>query len=609
MKSNIFRLMETEIWDGISERLQFFLIRLSLIGHLSVDLIALLAGKDKDLIHELERENAYVRRDSYINAYLIHPLFLEFLTTKQELLPEEQKRETYTIAGQWCKTNGFKIDALSYYEKVEDYNSIVDVFIGSQSQIPYDIACFTAGILERAQPEVFDNVLFLASIHIRTIMSQGLWKDAIKLVKYYEARYIDLPADDTYRKLTLSSIYYYWGFIRAAMCLTDDTYDFDLCYEKVDKCFSEPFDPGILINQNPGGPWVCTVGTSRKGAPEEYLGALKRSTAYLTHCYIGFESGNNELACAELMFYKGDTNATETYITRALDIARKTRQFGIIHRALFYMLRIAIFKGNYPVVEQALKELKVNLDKPGYSNRFVDYDITMCWYYCTIGLPEKTPDWLKENYTPYAFAGFTENYANMAKACYCYVTRNFPPLLAYFQELKQRESFLFGRAELLAIEACIHYKMKDKEKACAVLKEAYEISSPNDLVMPFIEMGKDMRTLTAFALKKTGLKEPSGIPRPWLESINRKSASYSKRLAHIIARYKQTSGMMNGLAISPRESDILSDLAHGLSRAEIAASRSLSPNTVKMVINNLYTKMGAENLADLIRIATVRKMI
>ena len=605
MKSNIFRLMETEIWDGISERLQSFLIRLSLIGHLSVDLITLLAGKDKDLIDELERENAYVSRDSYINAYIIHPLFLEFLTGKQELLSEEQKQETYIIAGQWCNTHGFKIDALSYFEKVGDYKSIANVFIGSQSQIPYDIACFTAAIFERAPLEAFDTVLFLAAIHVRTIMSQGLWKDAIKLAEYYEAKYIDLPADDPFRKLSLGSIYYWWGATRAAMCLTDDVYDFDQCYEKLDKCFSKPFDPGVLINQNPGGPWICSVGSSREGAPEDYLAASERSTAHLTHCFIGFESGKDELAYAELMFYKCDTNAAEAYIARSLDIARKMKQFGIIHRALFYMLRIAILKGNYAIVEHTLKEMKVNLDKPEYLNRFVDYDIVMCWFNSSIGMPEKTPDWLKENFTPYAFAGFTENFANMAKACYYYMTRNYLPLLAYFQEVRQRESYLFGRVEMLAIEACIHYKMKNREKACTVLTEAYETAAPNDIVLPFIEMGKDMRTLTAFALKEKDCK----IPKPWLESISRKSASYAKRLAHVTAKYKQANGVTDSLVISPRESEILRDLSHGLSRAEIAESRNLSINTVKMVVNNIYTKLGAENLADAIRIATERKMI
>jgi len=65
----------------------------------------------------------------------------------------------------------------------------------------------------------------------------------------------------------------------------------------------------------------------------------------------------------------------------------------------------------------------------------------------------------------------------------------------------------------------------------------------------------------------------------------------------------------NGITLSPRETDILHDLSHGLTRVEIAAGRDLSVNTVKMVINNIYSKLGAENLADLIRIAVKQKMI
>jgi LuxR family maltose regulon positive regulatory protein len=171
--------------------------------------------------------------------------------------------------------------------------------------------------------------------------------------------------------------------------------------------------------------------------------------------------------------------------------------------------------------------------------------------------------------------------------------------------MKQRESCLLGRIELLAIEACVHYKMKDREKAFTVLSDAYETASPNELTMPFIELGKDMRTLTASAIRGS----ESRIPKPWLETINRKAASYAKRQSHAILEYRQANRLTDSIVFSPREKEILGDLSHGLSRAEIAASRGLSVNTVKMVINMVYSKTGAENLADLIRIAVEQKLI
>jgi LuxR family maltose regulon positive regulatory protein len=235
----------------------------------------------------------------------------------------------------------------------------------------------------------------------------------------------------------------------------------------------------------------------------------------------------------------------------------------------------------------------------------MDYDISLSWFFCFLDMPEKTSEWLQEDFSWYSHAGYIENFWNFIKARFFYATRNFAPLLAHIEEMKARESFLYERIELLVMEACIHYKMKDKEKSFAALRAAYTDALSNNIVMPFIEMGKDMRTLSSALLKESD----KVIPKAWLEDINRKSASYAKRRASMVSEYMQTNRVTDNPAITPREADILNDLSHGLSRAEIASSRGLSINTVKMVINSLYFKCGAQNLADLIRIATERKMI
>ncbi|MCL2243287.1 MAG: LuxR C-terminal-related transcriptional regulator [Treponema sp.] len=604
MKSNIFRYMEIEIWNIISERLKNFLVRLSLIDHLSVELIALLAGDDTELMADLEKQNAYVRRDSYINAYLIHPLFLEFLTTKQDLLSQEEKITTYSIAGEWCKRNSFKIDALSYYEKIGDYRSIVWMFIGSASQIPYDIACYTAAILERTPIEVFDKVEYLASTHMRSIMCQGKWEEAEKLAEFYESRYIKLPEDDLFRRQSLSSIYYCWGITRSSLGLINDVYDFDLYFEKVSKCYKEPVNSGKLISFATG-PWVCSVGSSRKGAMQEFLSANSRTRMHLSKCFLNYNGETDDLASGELKFYQGDIQGSEALINRTLNYARDKKRSSTANRVLFYTLRIAIAQGNFLKAQKTLKEQNALLDDEDYYYRFVEYDITACWFFSTMGLLENVPEWLKENFSLYAHTSFIENYGNQMKARYCYASRNYPPLLSYIQDMKERESYLFGRIEMLAIEACIYYKMKDREKAYKTLEEAYNAASPNEILMPFIEMGKDMRTLTAYALKETD----GSIPKSWLEGVNLKSASYAKRLAHVATEYKRANNISDDIAISQRESEILTDLSHGLSRTEIADSRQLSINTVKMVINNLYMKLGAENLAEAIRIAAERKIV
>ncbi|MCL2764222.1 MAG: LuxR C-terminal-related transcriptional regulator [Treponema sp.] len=605
MKTNLFQLMETQDWNEISKKLQFFLIRLSLIDHLAVELIALLAMGDEELITELEKQNAFIRKDSYINAYLIHPLYLEFLAAKQESLSEGQKRETYSIAGVWCKRNGFYLDALAYFEKNKDYDSIASVFPDLPVQIPPDIAKYTAAILERAPAEAFETAGYLAVIHLRSYVSLGQLSKAIELAEYYEKKYLELsilsaePARNP-----LAGIYYSWARVRFAMCLTDDCYDFDKYFEKLSKCFPEPVAPGNFISPCPGA-WICLVGSSREGAPEEFIAALKRTVACLSQCFKNFDTGHADLAQGELKFYQGDISSAEKLFASALKRTPEKEQTEFVHRALFYTLRIAVWQGNYPKAEQVLKKMKTLRDENDYSNRFTNYDISLSWYFYILGMPENIHDWLQDDFSPYHHAAFNENFANQIKARFCYISRNYTPLLSYIQEMKQRESFLFQRIEMMAIEACVHYRMKNKERAFAALLEAYKIAVPNNLLMPFIELGKNMRTLTAVALKESW----SGIPVSWLENINQKAASYAKRQAHIIMEYKQAAGMNGIFNLSPRESEILRDLSNGLSRTEIAASHNLSINTVKTIINMILIKTGAKNLANLIRIAMERKMI
>jgi LuxR family maltose regulon positive regulatory protein len=605
MKQNIFRLLEMEIWAALSEPLQIFLVRLSLIDHLSVDLFTQLAGKEEKIVEELEKQSAYVRRDSYINAYLIHPLFLEFLRTKQTLLTEEQKKETYAVSGDWCARNGFRIDAISYYEKAGNYQSIVSILDGLSAQMPRNIAQFAAPILDRAPEDTFDNVEFLAEMHLRTYFCQGLWQKSLELMKYYEAKFLKLPENDIVRNRTLAQLYVCWSYIRSLMSTTDDVYDYDIYIEKANKCLSSLDEPG-KFGPYYSGAWISPAGSSRKGSPDDVIACIVCVQKKVSRSFLkGFIAGEIEALRGELEFYRGNINSALPLLALAVKEARSGNQFAFIHRSLFYTLRIAVSQGNFALAEQALKDIKAQTNETAYLHRFMDYDISISWYYCFLGMPEKTSEWLQEDFTPYSHAGFTENFGNQIRARFCYATGNFAPLLAYIEEMKTRESYLYGRVEMLAMEACIHHIMKNKEKAFAALREAYTNAAPNEIVMPFIEMGKDMRILTTALLK-----EPDNvIPKAWLEDINRKAASYAKRRSHIIAEYAQVNRMSDSIAITPRESDILSDLSHGFSRAEIASNRGLSANTVKMVVNSLYYKMGAENMADLVRIATKRKLI
>ncbi|MCL2889152.1 MAG: LuxR C-terminal-related transcriptional regulator, partial [Eggerthellaceae bacterium] len=599
MKQNIFQLMEREAWDVISERLQHFLVRLSLVNRLSAELVGLLAEGNEELLKELDEQRViYLRFDSYAGCYLIHHLFLDYLRSKQEILSEKEISTTYRIAAEWCANNGFAVDALFYYEKICDYESLVDIIRDSSSLLLLSVAQHLLGVFERAPADTFDKVLHFASAHIRILLISGMWEEALRLLKHYERKLKALPATDDFRGLSLGALYCLWGSLRQFMCTFDDMYDFDIYYRKMSKCAPE-FPMDQICESYPVGPWINFVGVSRKGAPLEYLDAVARSADCLASGRKNWLGGQAELGYGELLYYQGEINAAKSHVTTALERAQKDRHFETVHRALFYTMRLAVWQREYDTAERALKSMEAQLEENEYYNRFFTYDIALGWYYCTLRLPEKIPTWLKGKFTSFSSPNLLEDFGNQIKARYCYLSKNYTTLLLYIEEQRQQKTVLFGRLELLAMEACALYQMKEKAKAYAVLLEAYKEASPNDIVMPFLEMGKDMRTLTLAAMHDPDCP----VPQAWLKNINQKASLYARHQTLFISDYRKAHEIEAQISLTHRETEVLHDLNKGFSRSEIAANQGLSINTVRLIINTIYEKLRAHNIADLIRIA------
>ena len=605
MRKNIFHLMQAEAWDAVSQGLKHFLARLSLINHLSANLVANLAGTDSGLLAELEQQNAYIRLDNFANTYRIHRLFLDFLRTKQSILTEDEIKDTYERAAIWCAENDFKVDALGYYEKVGDYKGIVSIFDDLPAQIPLDIALYSREIFENAPEDTDMEIPLFLPRYLRVLLSLGLIDEVILLAKDYEQKILEIRDPSVFHKHLLACTYIILGKARMLAGIEDDRYDFDGYYKKAGKLLSEyPMLTKHLTSYHLA-PWISMAGSARKNAPQEFCKALSNVVSYLSDSLKSPLAGLDHLCRGEILLYQGDISTAETTILQALEKARSHRRFENIHRALLYLIRIAVFQGSYVKMAQYLKELEDAAAPLQYDANSALLQIAAGWYHYLLRQPQQMPGWIKDKFTPYIHTVFIENYGNQIRARYCYLTHNYPPLLAYIQDLKQRESVLFYRIEMLALEACTYFHMKKKDLAHSTLYEAYVAAAPNDIVLPFIELGKDMRTLSNSALKDAACK----IPHAWLLNIHRRSTTYSKRQAQVITAFNKAHNYENSVNLSALELTILRDLVKGLSRSEIATNQKLSINTINSSVTHIYTKLNAHNIVDAVRIAIERRLL
>ncbi|MCL2184260.1 MAG: LuxR C-terminal-related transcriptional regulator [Treponema sp.] len=620
MKKNIFRFIEAEISQTITgmretppsllieSPLWRFLLRISLIDHLSASIINSLAKND-ELIKKMELLNAYLRYDFNQDTYMIHHLFRDYLRQKQEqeqILTEEEKKETYETAAVWCEAYGYHTDTLSYYEKSGNFDAIIRKVVLLNLQIPYDTALFALEIFDRMPDNVKSNNILFPSMYVKLKFNLGQFDEAQKIAEQYIADY-EARQETPERNRALTSIYGSLGLLRMSMSTYNDIYDFDLYFKKMAEYFDKnPFKTIGTYKLTSMTSRASLVGTNRPGAMEEYIEAVTRAVPYLSHVFNGFHDGFEDLVLGELCFNRMEFSEAEQYFIQSIDKARKSDQYVTQNRAMVYMINIDISRADIEAATAKLKEMETHLSEKDYGVRYTMFDIANSFYHLTLGQPEQIPEWLKGDFTPYTHPSFLENYANRVRTRYHYQTRHYSTLLAFIENAMEHPAILFDKVELKIMQALSLYQFKRYKEAISVFEEAYHLSESNKLIALFVQFAKDMRTLCSAALKQS----PScSIPKNWLEDIHHKSSSLAKRKAKMISDYRLANNLEKGIRLTEREILILKDLADGLSRTEIASSRKLSVNTVKMTVNIIYDKLGVLSLPEAIRAAVDRKII
>ena len=348
---------------------------------------------------------------------------------------------------------------------------------------------------------------------------------------------------------------------------------------------------------------------------EDYINAISRAGPYISQVLDGFLDGFEDLVRGELCLYRGELNDAEQYLKRATIKARESDQYVTQNRALVYLMAIDIFRGDLVSASAKLKEMEALLSEKDYGVRYTMYDVARGFYNHALDQNEQMPEWLKGNFSPFSHPAFLENYANRARARYHYQTRNYKTLLAFIKKATEFPAILLDKIELKVLQALSLYQLKQRDAAIAALVEAYRLAEPNKIIIPFSQLAKDMRALSAAALKDCVFNADAAhdktcpIPKDWLEDINRVSSTYAKRRAKMISEYRMINNCNGEIKLTKQETTILKDLSKGLSRPEIASSRKISIKTVKRITITIYNKLYVTSLPEAIRVAMDRKII
>jgi LuxR family maltose regulon positive regulatory protein len=513
--------------------------------------------------------------------------------------------------------NGMRTEAARYYEQAGDYRGVFNAAYSFPGLMPANTAAFFMELIDRLPAGEGKGgedypALLRYTVRPKLLFELGRFNEASdewqRIIRQFES----LPLTPQNSKI-LAMNYICLGGLALFSCRSTKNYHFLPLFEKALYYYEkQPFRVEDVLTKCGLPSYVCQVAyPAEKGLFELFIRALAAVEPCAGRIFRGFLSGTSSLAWSEFYYFKGDIDTAEKYARQSLFQARKNRQHETESRGLFFLLRIGIHTGDQEEIENLLRQLKNQLDRTDFFNRFVLYDLVSGWFYAQTGSTGRIAPWLKSNFEKNESNPFRP-FETLVKTKYAYAEKRYDVVLQILENQTDPGgigSFYLGKLEAALLKSAARYHLGDTHAALADLEEAYKISFSQSFNMPFIELGEDIDPLADMVF----CGEKTSIPSEWLDKIRNRASAYGKKLGILAESLRQPDRSRASGRDLPEdppapvlrrlEAMVLVALSRGLTREEIARNEQISLNAVKENIKNLYDKLGALNRADAIRIA------
>lgn len=601
-------LFENNYFTGYSEKMRKLLVQLAMLHRVPIELVHALQEEDIEKTIENLSLNMFIAYDYNTRSFAFQNMYRDFLLHKQGMVPPEDIRHAYSVAGEVYLKNNDVFEALACFWNILDYDRyIFGIMLLPKRRSSTDT---TNGILQflnkiplsytAEHPEVDFSRAFMYLNNMQINKAESIMQNFIARldkreesgpeVRRFKGEAYIVLADICNLKSSLGAKEY----MRQAAELLEGG--------------SVVRAKDVLILSNNDAFFLPDNALGRFEYMIDYYFEMARYEFTVAN---GSGAGIEWLFSGEGYFLRGDMETAEEYCRQAIYIAQRHEQHDIVCNALWVLLRISIFRGEYERGLERREELFRYIDDRNLTDMIELRDCAKSWLYMTL------EDW--ENVSPWIATYRPEAHMNLAldigrekllMIWYCLAQGNLQEagiLMLQMEEVLREKNFWQGRVRLQIMKAERYFQMKDPERAVEEFRVAYNMCYANDITCIFMEFGKTVIRIMSH-LKQN---DTPGFDMDWLDTLYQNTLFYAKRVTAMIKLHgaKKRGDSINALQLSKRETEVLHYLSQGLNREEIADLMIISINGVKKHISNIYTKLGAINRADAIYIATVEGLI
>ena len=598
----IFRLIESEIFSSYNEHERSFFILLSVLNFFPRELLRMFAEDSRIDIDRLMQKNAFVIYDLKADSYYLHQIFIDFLEQKQHVLSSDSKNDILSGAAFWCLENSYPADAADYFYRCGRFDMLWNVIENIEgTRCPRDEASFFIKYIE-LMPEEYLHENPMRRIIYAMLLLNNLEIEKSKEQMHIASEQAESSKDSPENMRLRGEVYAALGMISFG----EETLDFAEYFKKASEMLpdgSSLWKKDLSLVEHSS---ALNISGPEPGALEKSVDTFVQAMPYVSKVLNGAGYGLEHLASADAEFLTGNMKQALKDAYKALYTAQEKQLDDIADNALSLLLRIYVINGDYKNITETLQRLDERKETVPDSSRSAD--IAAGWFYSEIGETSRISGWIKysqlENMTPIS----VDKELLLRARCLISERKYYEStaLLDFLEGVYKKKNSLISMIYAHVYRAAAYYQTNEKDTAIDCFKAAYDLAFGNNLIMPFIEFGHKTRPMLSFAARMN----IRGVSEEWLSSVLAKASTYAKRNSYITSQFKKRNKDSSpDFGLTNREVTLLQNLSQGLTREEIADSMFVSPHTVKSMLKTVYSKIGAINNADAVRIATVSDIL
>ena len=601
MNMTLDELIKETLFDVYDESIQQFLVNLSIMDSFTAEQAEYVSGnkKAREILKRLHKENSFVFYDEMSKTYKIHNVLLDFLRINR-CFEEEELQELYRRLGEWHLMQRTFPKAYSCFYKAGNIECILE-HLNNPENIRNELTEFEGSfeMFERAPKEVLYQYPIAYLQHIVVCLIRGDEKMASKCTIHLndmESFFIDKEdIAPSYKNRVLAEI----NIIRKLTTfnyIQESAADNDLILKLLNG------EQSYIMQQDNeftfGAPYLTYLYFREQGTLGKTTQLIIDKFVVYSKYANGCGTGSEYLALAEYALETGDFQSAELNSQKAIYKAKTKSQHSVMICAQFNLIRFYILQGKVEEAINSLRELEEEIREVNNSVYNTTIDLCKGYIYSCLGLTEKIPYWLQTGDMEAAdlfYQGVAFNYLVYGKAVAA--AKNYIRLEMLSESFEQYFSMYSNQLGFIhngIFDAIAKYQLYGMEAGTKALRKALAKGEADHIIMPFVENAPHIiEILKAMVIN------------------DREDSGYIKSILHYSQRYIESlkSTQLFNVSLTPREKEILSLCANGLTREEIADKLFVSESTVKSHLQKVYQKLDVNRKIAAINIAKENGLI